>query len=114
MPLVYQQSTVFKKYIRDVAYICGDHGQPQITRFPLDQVLMKNDVVVLTAQILVDALTKGQVFLKNIGLIVFDECHETKVIVLPLLLQCKFSALEYHLLSLSLYLPYRWTLAIML
>ncbi|XP_054763547.2 antiviral innate immune response receptor RIG-I-like [Lytechinus pictus] len=78
VPLVYQQSTVFKKYIKDVAYICGDHGQSQDTRLPIDQVLKKNDVVVLTAQILVDALAKGQVSLKTIGLIVLDECHETK------------------------------------
>ncbi|XP_783556.1 probable ATP-dependent RNA helicase DDX58 [Strongylocentrotus purpuratus] len=78
VPLVHQQSTVFKKYIKDVAYICGDHGQPQITRLPMDQVLRKNDVVVLTAQILVDALTKGQVSFNQIGIIVFDECHETK------------------------------------
>ena len=65
---------MFKKYIKDVAYICGDHGQPQITRLPMDQVLRKNDVVVLTAQILVDALTKGQVSFNQIGIIVFDEC----------------------------------------
>eukprot|EP00057_Strongylocentrotus_purpuratus_P032552 XP_788029.4 PREDICTED: probable ATP-dependent RNA helicase DDX58 [Strongylocentrotus purpuratus] len=78
VPLVHQQSTVFKKYIKDVAYICGDHGQPQIKRLPMDQVLRKNDVVVLTAQILVDALTKGQVSFNQIGIIVFDECHETK------------------------------------
>eukprot|EP00057_Strongylocentrotus_purpuratus_P018997 XP_011673471.1 PREDICTED: uncharacterized protein LOC105442742 [Strongylocentrotus purpuratus] len=78
VPLVHQQSTVFKKYIKDVAYICGDHGQPEITRLPMDEVLKENDVVVLTAQILVDALTKGQVSFNQIGLIVLDECHETK------------------------------------
>ncbi|XP_071489889.1 antiviral innate immune response receptor RIG-I-like [Diadema antillarum] len=78
VPLVHQKSTLFKKYIDKVAYVCGDHGLSASTRLPLEVLLEENSVVVLTAQILVDALVKGQVFLKDIDLIIFDECHETK------------------------------------
>ena len=76
---MHQQSTVFKKYMERVTYVCGDHGHAPMARLPLSVLMQDNDVVVLTAQILVDALDSKQVSLKDIGLIVFDECHEAKV-----------------------------------
>lgn len=45
----------------------------------LDEALKEKDIVVLTCQILVNALHQGEVSLKTLKLIIFDECHHTNL-----------------------------------
>ena len=43
----------------------------------MDEVSQENDVIVLTAQILVDALKSKRVKITDFSLLIFDECHHT-------------------------------------
>ena len=45
----------------------------------LCEMLEKHDVIVLTAQILVNSLKHGEVYLSDLQLIIIDECHHTNL-----------------------------------
>lgn len=44
---------------------------------PLENKVKTHDVVVLTAQILVNALRDGRMSLHDVSMLIFDECHHT-------------------------------------
>ncbi|XP_076391381.1 endoribonuclease Dcr-2 isoform X2 [Megachile rotundata] len=76
VPLVVQQS----EYIgRLTGLLCsplsGDCNVDFWKDQEWNQQLEKYQVLVMTAQILVDALSHGYIYLRNINLIIFDECH---------------------------------------
>ncbi|XP_072175390.1 ATP-dependent RNA helicase DHX58-like [Diadema setosum] len=76
VPLVTQQKERCLKYLRGKCRVAEVSGE-EIAGAPLDTVIDSNDIIVLTAQILVDALkdsTSG-VSLSQIDLLVLDECH---------------------------------------
>ncbi|XP_022094377.1 probable ATP-dependent RNA helicase DDX58 [Acanthaster planci] len=78
VPLVKQQCDVFKKYI-DGKRIMGLSGEVGHIGSLLD-LLEKKDVLVMTAQILVNALHGNKednecMELSKIGLLILDECH---------------------------------------
>ncbi|XP_033632690.1 probable ATP-dependent RNA helicase DHX58 [Asterias rubens] len=80
VPLVKQQGDLFKKYIdgRRIMGLSGEMGHIG----SLDDLLEKKDVLVMTAQILVNALRASdkednadRMELSSVGLIILDECH---------------------------------------
>ncbi|XP_072175886.1 ATP-dependent RNA helicase DHX58-like [Diadema setosum] len=76
VPLVIQQKERCLKYLRGKCRVAGVSGE-EIAGAPLDTVIDSNDIIVLTAQVLVNALkdsTSG-VSLSRIDLLVLDECH---------------------------------------
>ena len=78
MNLVSQQKERFELYLRD-KYSVVDISGANATEIPLKYLLQNHDIIVLTAQILVNALTckskEEQVNLDDISLLLFDECH---------------------------------------
>ena len=84
--LVEQQETRLQQYLPEpveVSSVCGSN--PDVS---LPSVLKENDVVVVTAQVLLNALKKKQaseegvpnekhVSISQFSLLVFDECHHT-------------------------------------
>lgn len=73
--LVLQQRTRFEEYLTDYS-ICDISGSNS-TEIPLDFLLKTHDVVILTAQILLNALVKNNLKISDITLLIFDECHHT-------------------------------------
>ncbi|XP_031569525.1 interferon-induced helicase C domain-containing protein 1-like, partial [Actinia tenebrosa] len=73
--LVLQQRTRFEEYLTDYS-ICDISGSNS-TEIPLDFLLKTHDVVILTAQILLNALVKNNLEISHITLLIFDECHHT-------------------------------------
>lgn len=77
--LVLQQRQRFDYYLsnrvdgHDVTDISGANAQDK----QLDEITEENDVIVLTAQILVDALKSRRVSITDYSLLIFDECHHT-------------------------------------
>lgn len=75
--LVLQQKDRFEAFLRD-KYRVGDISGANATEIPLKYLLKNNDVV-MTAQILVNALNttnkEERVELRDISLLLFDECH---------------------------------------
>lgn len=76
--LVTQQKEKFEEYLCEkytVGEICGANA----TEIPLKYLLQSHHVVVMTAQILVNALNsenkEERVELKDISMLLFDECH---------------------------------------
>ena len=57
----------------DITDISGANAQDKT----LDEIRKENDVIVLTAQILVDALKSRRVRITDFSLLIFDECHHT-------------------------------------
>lgn len=57
----------------DITDISGANAQDK----QLDVITQENDVIVLTAQILVDALKSRRVSIADFSLLIFDECHHT-------------------------------------
>ena len=78
MNLVLQQKERFEAFLGD-KYSVGEISGANSTEIPLKFLLQNHNVVVMTAQILVNALKsdfKGErVELKDITLLLFDECH---------------------------------------
>jgi len=76
--LVLQQKERFEAFLGDT-YSVGEISGANSTEIPLKFLLQNHNVVVMTAQILVNALKsdfKGErVELKDITLLLFDECH---------------------------------------
>jgi ERCC4-related helicase len=73
--LVLQQKKRFEEYLTNyrTSHITGADAESQYV--PLKILLKEDDIVVLTAQILVDALKDKTVRITDISLLVFDECH---------------------------------------
>ena len=76
--LVLQQKDRFA-YFLGGKYSVGEISGANSTDIPLKYLLQSNNVVVMTAQILVNALNsknkEERVELKDISLLLFDECH---------------------------------------
>ena len=76
--LVLQQKDRFA-YFLGGKYSVGEISGANSTDIPLKYLLQSNSVVVMTAQILVNALNsknkEERVELKDISLLLFDECH---------------------------------------
>uniref|UniRef100_A0A0K0EYE4 Endoribonuclease dcr-1 (inferred by orthology to a C. elegans protein) n=1 Tax=Strongyloides venezuelensis TaxID=75913 RepID=A0A0K0EYE4_STRVS len=76
--LVEQQA----KHIRnECELVVGElHGDSSVKVENLDKIndfLDKNQVIVLTAQILVDLISHARICLENVSLLIFDECHHS-------------------------------------
>ena len=76
--LVFQQKERFEAFLGD-KYSVGEISGSNCAEIPLKFLLQNNDVVVMTAQILVNSLKAeeggNRVELKDISLLLFDECH---------------------------------------
>ena len=66
-------TVIFISISYDITDISGANAQDKT----LDEISQKNDVIVLTAQILVDALKSKRVRITDFSLLIFDECHHT-------------------------------------
>ena len=76
--LVLQQKERFQIYLPadyKIGAISGANSIP--CEMPLHFLMKSNKVVVLTAQILVNALKENQVKLSDISMLILDECHHT-------------------------------------
>ncbi|XP_072025649.1 antiviral innate immune response receptor RIG-I-like [Amphiura filiformis] len=71
--LVHQQTQRFQDYLgtSDVIGLSGETTRA----LSLDELLKKKSVMVMTAQVLVNALQENIVRLADIGLLILDECH---------------------------------------
>eukprot|EP00057_Strongylocentrotus_purpuratus_P011379 XP_011665853.1 PREDICTED: probable ATP-dependent RNA helicase DHX58 [Strongylocentrotus purpuratus] len=76
VPLVKQQKDRCLKYLRGMCEVAGASGE-ELNHVPLDIVIDANDITVLTAQVLVNALKDENIKLElsDIALLVLDECH---------------------------------------
>ena len=76
--LVLQQKQRFEIYLSD-KYKVMDISGANSSELSLEYALQTNDVVVVTAQILVNALEdpESTVSLSGISLLIMDECHHT-------------------------------------
>ena len=74
--LVLQQRERFQLYLND-KYNITEMSSAHTAGDPLEQKVKTNDVVVLTAQILVNALREKRLRLHDISMLIFDECHHT-------------------------------------
>nr|XP_054754331.1 ATP-dependent RNA helicase DHX58-like isoform X1 [Lytechinus pictus] len=76
VPLVKQQKDRCLKYLEGKCMVAGASGE-ELNHMPLDIVIKNNDIVVLTAQVLVNALKDEniQLTLSDIALLILDECH---------------------------------------
>ena len=79
--LVLQQKDRFELYLGDKYSVTEISGANQ-TETPLKYLLQGHKVVIMTAQILVNALNSNnkeqQVQLSDISLLIFDECHHAQ------------------------------------
>ena len=76
--LITQQVRNYQKYIRDNIRCVGLSGETDEIRLSLDLIVELTDVIVMTPQILLNAIEKRDVeSLKIFSLIIFDECHHT-------------------------------------
>lgn|SRR6218665_729619 len=74
--LVEQQRKQFEKYLRGCK-ILGLSGD-QDGKLPLSELVPLNDILVMTPQILENALKENDIeTLSTFSLMVFDECHHT-------------------------------------
>ena len=78
--LVSQQKERFQLYIDNVSDISGATAKGIPLKYLLKNDDVGVDVVVMTAQILVNALNdkEHEVALSDISLLIFDECHHTQ------------------------------------
>ena len=76
--LVLQQKERFEAFLGD-KYTVGEISGANATEIPLKYLLQNQNIVVMTAQILVNALNSKNkeetVDLRDITLLLFDECH---------------------------------------
>ncbi|XP_036594051.1 antiviral innate immune response receptor RIG-I isoform X1 [Trichosurus vulpecula] len=78
VPVYEQQKSVFTKHFERLGYkvagICGEIAEDA----PVEHVVDKNDIIVLTPQILVNNVKSGTIrSLSVFTLMIFDECHNT-------------------------------------
>ncbi|XP_054996427.1 antiviral innate immune response receptor RIG-I [Sorex araneus] len=78
LPVYEQQKSVFSKYFERCGYrVAGICGSTTMT-IVVEEVIKSNDIIILTPQILVNALKNGTVpSLSIFTLMIFDECHNT-------------------------------------
>jgi len=77
--LVAQQCSQYQKYMTSDIKIDGLSGEEtESAKMSLDKVISRNDVMVMTPQILLNALEEEHIdSLGAFSLIIFDECHHT-------------------------------------
>jgi endoribonuclease Dicer len=77
--LVFQQHSVLSCNLdQNVAYFCGDMGCDFWERNTWEQHFQDNMVIVCTAQILYNCLTRSFISMDQINLLIFDEAHHAK------------------------------------
>ena len=76
VPLVEQQSKVIAdSTCLTVGKYCGDQNVDDWEKKKWIEEFDKNDVLVMTGQILCDLLYHAKILSRHVGLLVFDECH---------------------------------------
>ena len=76
VPLVEQQSKVIAdSTCLTVGKYCGDQSVDDWEKEKWIEEFDKNDVLVMTGQILCDLLYHAKILSRHVGLLVFDECH---------------------------------------
>ncbi|KAF9989228.1 Dicer-like protein 1 [Mortierella antarctica] len=79
VPLVFQQASVIRTNCdATVVELCGTMQTYKFDPQLWEGIFAKADVVVLTAQILLDLLRHGFVKMHRIHLLIFDECHHAR------------------------------------
>ncbi|CAG8495182.1 4853_t:CDS:2 [Diversispora eburnea] len=78
VPLVFQQAEVLKSNCSfNIKKFCGEMGVDLWSEKQWAKYFEENDVLVMTAQIFLNILRHGFISLKQVNLLVFDECHHT-------------------------------------
>lgn len=76
VPLLIQQTEVLKKLLSlKVNCFCGDMGVDFWDETKWREEIDKNQVLVMTAQVLKDLLHHSYFKIENINILIFDECH---------------------------------------
>ncbi|KAG0287620.1 Dicer-like protein 1 [Linnemannia gamsii] len=79
VPLVFQQAAVIRSNCdAEVTMLCGAMETKKYSNELWDEMYKKVDVVVLTAQILLDLFRHGFVKMFRVNLLIFDECHHAR------------------------------------
>ncbi|KAF9913598.1 Dicer-like protein 1 [Lobosporangium transversale] len=79
VPLVFQQAEVIRTNSPyQVIELCGQKQAKKYSEDLWKQVYEDADIVVLTAQILLDLLRHGFIKMRKIHLLIFDECHHAR------------------------------------
>ena len=77
--LVKQQALSIRSLLSyDVALLTGDQNVDEWTKFNWDAMLEKNEIIVATAQVILDAVRHSFITLRQINVIIFDECHHAR------------------------------------
>lgn len=77
--LVYQQFSVLECNLdHKIARLCGADGVDRWFKSHWDTLVSENKVIVCTAEILFQALSRSYITMKQINLLIFDEAHHTK------------------------------------
>ena len=77
--LAYQQYLVLESNLdHSVARVCGADGVDNWKKSRWDDLFANNKIIVCTADILLQCLSRSYISMKQINLLVFDEAHHTK------------------------------------